>query len=90
MLTALPMLYGSHKTKGNGSAQCHAIHPATNTKGDDMKEEEEGFIKHAALIWQQDGCTVMEARQKAWEEGPAGYGERLERQFERELYDDAG
>ena len=55
-----------------------------------MKEEEDGFIKHAALIWQQDGCTVMEARQKAWEEGPAGYGERLERQFERELYGDAG
>jgi hypothetical protein len=37
----------------------------------------DSFIKHAALIWQQDGCTVDQARFKAWCEGPDGYAERL-------------
>lgn len=46
----------------------------------------DSFIKHAALIWQQDGCTVDQARfsagadeqaLKAWCEGPDGYAERL-------------
>lgn len=39
-------------------------------------------IKHSALIWQQDGCTVDQARYKAWCEGPEGYKKRLEAQKE--------
>lgn len=49
MLTALPMLYGSHKTKGNGSAQCHVIHPATNLKGvDKMLADARDFM---IILW---------------------------------------
>jgi hypothetical protein len=51
----------------------------------------DSFIKHSALIWQQDGCTVDQARfaqaqpsklLKAWCEGPEGYKKRLEAQKE--------
>jgi hypothetical protein len=42
----------------------------------------DSFIKHSALIWQQDGCTVDQARFKAWCEGPEGYKKRLEAQKE--------
>ena len=42
----------------------------------------DSFIKHSALIWQQDGCTVDQARFKAWCEGPEGYKKRLEAQRE--------
>lgn len=45
----------------------------TGQRGEGM----DSFIKHAALIWQQDGCTVDQARFKAWCEGPDGYAERL-------------
>lgn len=38
------------------------------------------FIKHASLVFQQDGCTVDEARFKAWCEGPDGYAKRLEQE----------
>ena len=53
-------------------------------------EDEDPFIKHAALILRQEvGITVGQARFKAWCEGPAGYGERLEREMQMELDDDA-
>jgi hypothetical protein len=38
---------------------------------------EDQFIAHAALIFRQDGCTVGEARFRAWSEGPDGYAKRL-------------
>jgi hypothetical protein len=44
--------------------------------------DEDHFIKHAALIWQQDGCTVSVARFKAWCEGPTGYAQRVVKQME--------
>lgn len=44
-----------------------------------MEAGEDPFIKHSALIWRQDGCTVDQARFKAWCEGPDGYARRLER-----------
>lgn len=43
----------------------------------------DSFIKHAALIWQQDGCTVDQARFRAWCEGPDGYARRLEEEHSR-------
>jgi hypothetical protein len=46
------------------------------------KADMDSFIKHSALIWQQDGCTVDQARFKAWCEGPEGYKKRLEAQRE--------
>lgn len=42
--------------------------------------EDDPFIKHAALIFRQDGCKVSEARFKAWCEGPEGYAKRLEQE----------
>lgn len=41
------------------------------------------FIKHAALIFQQDGCTVERARFKAWCEGPDGYALRVQEEADR-------
>ena len=43
--------------------------------------EDDPFIKHAALIFRQDGCRVSEARFKAWREGPEGYAKRLEQEM---------
>lgn len=48
------------------------------------KDEEDPFIKHAALIWCQDGCTVAEARFRAWCEGPEGYNKRLKVELEEQ------
>jgi len=52
----------------------------------------DNFIKHAALIWQQDRCTVDQARFRAWCEGPDGYARRQaleeEHRREEEQYDD--
>ena len=43
------MLCGSHKTEGNGSAQCHVIHPATNQKGvDKMLADARDFM---IILW---------------------------------------
>jgi len=47
-----------------------------------METEEDMFTKHAALIWQQDGCAIEKARWKAWCEGPKGYQERLKKEQE--------
>lgn len=44
----------------------------------------DSFIKHAALIFQQDGCTIEQARFKAWCEGPDGYSRRLEEEHSKE------
>lgn len=48
------------------------------------KDGGELFLKHAALIWQQDRCTVDEARFRAWCEGPKGYAYRLKKDKENE------
>lgn len=48
------------------------------------KDGGELFIKHAALIWRQDGCTVGEARFRAWCEGPTGYDARMKKEKEDE------
>jgi len=45
-----------------------------------MKDEDDMFTKHAALIWRQDGCTIEKARMKAWFEGPTGYADRLKQE----------
>lgn len=45
-------------------------------------EDEDMFIKHAALILLQDKCRVHEARFKAWCEGPEGYEDRLKKDKE--------
>ena len=48
-----------------------------------MITEEDPFIKHAALVMQQDlGTTVAQARFKAWCEGPVGYAKRLVKEAE--------
>ena len=56
----------------------------TGQRGEGM----DSFIKHAALIWQQDGCTVDQARFKAWCEGPDGYARRLEEEHSRKERED--
>lgn len=43
------------------------------------------FTRHAAMVWRQEGCTVAEARFKAWLEGPSGFKKRCE--AEQEYYD---
>lgn len=43
---------------------------------------EDFFIHHAALIWRAEGCTVEQARFKAWCEGPEGYAKRLKTELE--------
>lgn len=53
-------------------------------------EDEDPFIKHAALILRQEvGFTVRDARMTAWYEGPDGYVLRLEREMQKELDEDA-
>lgn len=47
-------------------------------------QDEDPFIKHAALIMRQDKCTVGDARFRAWCEGPDGYSRRLEQDMEIE------
>ena len=55
-----------------------------------MITEEDPFIKHAALVMQQDlGTTVAQARWIAWCEGPVGYAKRLVKEAEiMENYND--
>jgi len=48
-----------------------------------MEDQEDLFIKHAALVMQQDlGTTVAQARWIAWCEGPVGYAKRLVKEAE--------
>ena len=48
-----------------------------------MEDQEDQFIKHAALIMRQDlGTTVAQARWTAWCEGPEGYAKRLVKEAE--------
>jgi len=47
-----------------------------------MTIEDDPFLKHASLIFIQEGCTVEQARFKAWCEGPDGYAKRLEHEHQ--------
>jgi hypothetical protein len=47
------------------------------------KETDDMFLLHAALIVRQDGCTVGDARMRAWREGPHGYACRVDKEERR-------
>jgi len=49
-----------------------------------FEADEDPFLKHASLILLQEGCTVAQARFKAWLEGPDGYSVRLEKGYDED------